>query len=284
MKRRSRGRRGELPERVPLSGCRITPISVDHGIRVPRVAVELALTPLFYAMPNALTSLSANERERRSPRITTLAWGRIEVEGVGKFKDAKVFPGGAREWDWNETGTAHEPGIQPADVTELLDHGATTIVLSQGRLKRLHYAHKPCNCCGSAACEHTCCRRRRRSSCTTGCAIGSKWQDYFTRRASANFDRLRPVAFAGLVVPAALTCSNRCTLLRFGKSLTAYPNSFFPLLSSPLQINAAAARRAVLECAPAPARRGRPAHPRRSGVSPFREAGAWNQVGCPAAP
>ncbi len=67
-----------------------------------------------------------------------LAWGRIEIEGVGKFRDAKVFPGGAREWDWNETGTAHEPGIQPADVAELLDHGATTIVLSQGRLKRLH--------------------------------------------------------------------------------------------------------------------------------------------------
>ncbi len=66
-----------------------------------------------------------------------LAWGRIEIEGVGKFRDAKVFPGGAREWDWNETGTAHEPGIQPADVAELLDHGATTIVLSQGMLRRL---------------------------------------------------------------------------------------------------------------------------------------------------
>lgn len=29
------------------------------------------------------------------------------------------------------------PGIQPADVRELLDHGATTIVLSQGILNRL---------------------------------------------------------------------------------------------------------------------------------------------------
>ena len=68
----------------------------------------------------------------------TLAWGRIDVEGVGTFKDAKVFPGGAREWDWSETGTAHQPGIQAADVAELLDHGATTIVLSQGMLQRLH--------------------------------------------------------------------------------------------------------------------------------------------------
>jgi hypothetical protein len=31
----------------------------------------------------------------------------------------------------------HVPGIQPGDVQELLDRGATTIVLSQGQLKRL---------------------------------------------------------------------------------------------------------------------------------------------------
>jgi len=73
-----------------------------------------------------------------SPRILPLAWGRIKLKGFGTSRDAKVFPGGAREWDWNETGTAHQPGIQPADVAELLDHGATTIVLSQGMLKRLH--------------------------------------------------------------------------------------------------------------------------------------------------
>lgn len=88
--------------------------------------------------PKAATSFSATTSERRSPRITGHAWGRIDIEGAGQFKDAKVFPGGAREWDWNETGTAHDPGIQPADVAELLDHGATTIVLSQGRLGCLH--------------------------------------------------------------------------------------------------------------------------------------------------
>jgi hypothetical protein len=93
---------------------------------------------LSYAASNAMTSLPANESQQQSPRITALAWGRIMVEGFGQFRDAKIFPGGAREWDWNETGTAHEPGIQPVDVTELLDRGATTIVLSQGRLKRLH--------------------------------------------------------------------------------------------------------------------------------------------------
>jgi hypothetical protein len=67
-----------------------------------------------------------------SPRITSLLWGRIEVEGLGEFKDAKLWPGGGREWDWNETGTGHAPGVQPADVDELLDHGAEVIVLSRG--------------------------------------------------------------------------------------------------------------------------------------------------------
>jgi hypothetical protein len=76
------------------------------------------------------------ERDARSPRVTELAWGRLEVEG-STFKDAKLFPGGARAWDWNETGTRHEPGIQPADVEELLERGTTAVVLSKGFYGRL---------------------------------------------------------------------------------------------------------------------------------------------------
>ena len=77
-------------------------------------------------------------QKTRSPRVTHLSWGRLEVEGVnGPFKDAKLFPGGARAWDWNETGTNHEPGIQPADVEELLEHGATVVVLGKGFYERL---------------------------------------------------------------------------------------------------------------------------------------------------
>jgi hypothetical protein len=88
-------------------------------------------------MSEASSSSVAAKAGMRSPRIVTLAWGKIEVEGAGMFRDVKLFPGGAREWDWRETGTEHTPGIQPADVRELLDHGATTVVLSQGMLKRL---------------------------------------------------------------------------------------------------------------------------------------------------
>jgi hypothetical protein len=60
--------------------------------------------------------------QKRSPQITHVSWGRLEVEGkAGPYKDAKLFPGGSREWNWRETGTEHVPGIQPADVQELLE-------------------------------------------------------------------------------------------------------------------------------------------------------------------
>jgi hypothetical protein len=77
------------------------------------------------------------EREPSSPRITGFSWGRLEVDGDRSFKDVKLFPGGAREWNWRETGTAHDPGIQPADVEELLEHGADVVVLSKGVMERL---------------------------------------------------------------------------------------------------------------------------------------------------
>lgn len=75
---------------------------------------------------------------RRSPKIKHLSWGRMQVEGRDRvFKDTKVFPGGAREWDWNETGTRHVPGIQPTDVEELLQNGARVVVLSRGIQEQL---------------------------------------------------------------------------------------------------------------------------------------------------
>lgn len=76
--------------------------------------------------------------ESRSPRITHVSWGRLEIEGAERpFKDAKLYPGGARDWDWNETGTRHVPGIQPADVEELLERGAREVVLARGMLRAL---------------------------------------------------------------------------------------------------------------------------------------------------
>ena len=73
------------------------------------------------------------ETSNRSPRIIDVSWGRLEVDGEAEpYKDAKLFPGGSCQWNWRETGTAHRPGIQIADVQELLEHGSKVVVLSRG--------------------------------------------------------------------------------------------------------------------------------------------------------
>jgi hypothetical protein len=73
-----------------------------------------------------------------TPKITRCDWGKTELKNGQTYKDVKIWPGGARAWDWNETGTSHQPGIQPADVEELLENGAEYIVLTRGFHKRLH--------------------------------------------------------------------------------------------------------------------------------------------------
>ena len=83
------------------------------------------------------------EEENRSPRIVSISWDRTEVEGLAPGKDFKLYPGGGREWDWSETGTRHSPGVQPQDVQELLDRGATAVVLSLGMQLQLQLQLDP---------------------------------------------------------------------------------------------------------------------------------------------
>jgi hypothetical protein len=69
---------------------------------------------------------------QQSQKITHVSWGNMEVDGLGKGRDFKLYPGGGRVWDWAETNTHHVPGIQPADVQELIDKGCQVVVLSRG--------------------------------------------------------------------------------------------------------------------------------------------------------
>ena len=67
--------------------------------------------------------------------ITHLSWGKMEIDLGGKtyrFKDCKIWPEQAVAWDWTLTGTDHEPGIQPADIEEILAQGINVLVLSLG--------------------------------------------------------------------------------------------------------------------------------------------------------
>ena len=72
--------------------------------------------------------------------INDLSWGEIVVQVEGqrrRFRDCKIWPGGAREWDWNETGTDHGSGIQVGDVREVVEKGAEVVILSRGQQRRL---------------------------------------------------------------------------------------------------------------------------------------------------
>ncbi|CAL1572000.1 unnamed protein product [Knipowitschia caucasica] len=72
-----------------------------------------------------------------SPQISSLSWGHMKVQGGGSYKDCKVWPGGSRAWDWRETGTNHHPGVQPADLDELLSKGIDLLVIGRGMSEAL---------------------------------------------------------------------------------------------------------------------------------------------------
>jgi hypothetical protein len=64
--------------------------------------------------------------------VTSFRWGQI-VDSRGRtFKDARLFPGGAEAWDWRKTGTRHDPGIQVADLADLVADRPDVIILSRG--------------------------------------------------------------------------------------------------------------------------------------------------------
>jgi hypothetical protein len=73
----------------------------------------------------------------RQPTIAGLSWGRIELGDGRVFRDVKLSPAGACEWDWTESGTRHVPGVQVADVADLVDAGAETVVIGTGFYERL---------------------------------------------------------------------------------------------------------------------------------------------------
>ncbi|XP_074534908.1 mth938 domain-containing protein isoform X1 [Halichoeres trimaculatus] len=101
-----------------------------------------------------------------SPEITSLSWGHMKVKGcASNYKDCKVWPGGSRAWDWRETGTdvsetrnrkqetgnrhdarsshvavlppQHRPGVQPADLEEVLRKGVDLLVIGRGMSEAL---------------------------------------------------------------------------------------------------------------------------------------------------
>ncbi|XP_078259070.1 mth938 domain-containing protein [Rhinoraja longicauda] len=74
----------------------------------------------------------------KSPQIASLSWGQMRVQDCPTtYKDCKVWPGGSRPWDWRETGTDHYPGVQAADVEEIVNKGVQTLVIGCGMSEAL---------------------------------------------------------------------------------------------------------------------------------------------------
>lgn len=75
-------------------------------------------------------------------KITDLSWGKTTVNGK-VYKDIKIvsYPNDkgsyVKEWNWNETGTRHIPGIQVGDFEEFVDK-VDYVVLSKGMDNMLH--------------------------------------------------------------------------------------------------------------------------------------------------
>ncbi|XP_054868154.1 mth938 domain-containing protein isoform X1 [Amphiprion ocellaris] len=82
--------------------------------------------------------LTTRVKKMSSPQIRSLSWGLMTVEGSSApYKDCKVWPGGSRGWDWRETGTDHRPGVQPADLEEVLKKGVDLLVIGRGMSEAL---------------------------------------------------------------------------------------------------------------------------------------------------
>lgn len=81
--------------------------------------------------------MSGIEPDGDSPLIAAVEWGSVTVDGIGEFKDVRLFPGGACEWDWTKFGTHHQPGVRENELSMLVERGAKVVVLGIGMHSRL---------------------------------------------------------------------------------------------------------------------------------------------------
>ena len=62
----------------------------------------------------------------------TVKWGKITTYDGSIHKDCLLKGKIATKWDWSLTNLHHNPGIQIADVMNIIDKNTTTIILSKG--------------------------------------------------------------------------------------------------------------------------------------------------------
>ena len=69
---------------------------------------------------------------QHEPGTVAGEWGKMTLRDA-VYRDLKIWPGGASEWNWRDVhDTHHAPGVRVSLLKELVASGATTIVLGTG--------------------------------------------------------------------------------------------------------------------------------------------------------
>jgi len=92
-----------------------------------------AYQPSVARPKSEVLQLSATH-EIHAPIIKLIEWGKMVVDLNNKkyvYRDCKVAPGKATEWNWKLTGTQHHPGVQITDFQEFI-HDVDIVILSRG--------------------------------------------------------------------------------------------------------------------------------------------------------
>jgi len=86
---------------------------------------------------------NACSQERESignfPIIESIEWGKIKVSHNGashEYNDCKLWSEQSKEWDWSESNTHHNPGIQIEALAAFI-HDVDEVVLTRGMQNKL---------------------------------------------------------------------------------------------------------------------------------------------------
>ena len=102
------------------ASCRLPQLSHKWGCMHVNHSIRIVVIGGLYPITLILLLCS---------RTATYADGEVK-----SFKDAKVYPGDCENWNWNDNTppTRHKPGIQVADLREVLACNVSYVVLSKG--------------------------------------------------------------------------------------------------------------------------------------------------------
>lgn len=112
-------------------------MGIKHIVIIFGIIVASIITFVFVRKQPTVQPTAKQEQTQQvayQPIIEHIKWGEITVKNNDDriiYRDVKLWPNHSREWDWKETGTRHNPGIQIADIEEFIDK-VDIVILTRG--------------------------------------------------------------------------------------------------------------------------------------------------------